>query len=105
MAEVVPVEENGVTFYVEVKESPSGAEPAGLADRFDLSGVSETIGVVASQMQRAWAQTKPDEATIEFGIDVTAKSGKLTGILVEGEGKASLKVTLVWKDHKAEPTP
>jgi hypothetical protein len=28
---------------------------------------------------------------------LTAKTGKLTGLLVEGGGAASLKVTLAWK--------
>ena len=32
----------------------------------------------------------------------SAKSGKLTGLLVDGEGTASLKVTLTWKQLPAE---
>lgn len=47
--------------------------------------VYETIQTVA-----------PKKATVEFGVEVAAESGKLTALLVKGEGKANLKITLEW---------
>lgn len=111
MGTLVSVQDNGVEFLVEVRDddgsSGSDAGTAGLADRLDLQGVSDTVKVIAHQLKKAWADAKPDEATIEFGVDVTLKSGKLTGVLVDGEAKAALKVTLTWKssgDSLASPT-
>ncbi len=40
---------------------------------------------------------KPDKMTAELGLKLAVKSGKLTGMLVEGSGTASLKVTLEWQ--------
>jgi hypothetical protein len=39
---------------------------------------------------------QPKKATVEFGVEVTVKSGKLTALIVEGEGKGNLKITLEW---------
>ena len=104
VGDLVSVEEDGVEFLVEVRGGgPGGAGTAGLADRLDLQGVSDTIKVVAHQLKRAWDDAKPDEATIEFGVDVTMKSGKLTGVLVDGEAQAALKVTLTWKKSDDKP--
>jgi hypothetical protein len=38
----------------------------------------------------------PERASVEFGVQVAVKSGQLTGLVVEGSGQASLKVTLGW---------
>lgn len=40
---------------------------------------------------------RPSEASVAFGLKLTAKSGKLTGLQVEGRGEGSLTVTLTWK--------
>jgi hypothetical protein len=39
------------------------------------------------------------------GRSMMTKSGKLTGLLVEGGGAASLKVTLAWKSNKPPSDP
>ncbi|MFJ5222002.1 CU044_2847 family protein [Streptomyces sp. NPDC088400] len=39
---------------------------------------------------------RPDEVSIEFGIELTAKSGKVVGLLADGEAKGAIKVTLTW---------
>jgi hypothetical protein len=41
---------------------------------------------------------KPAEASVELALKLVVKSGKLTGLLVEGGGEAALKVTLTWKN-------
>jgi hypothetical protein len=33
---------------------------------------------------------------VELGLELAVKSGRLTGLLVEGAGSGSLKVTLEW---------
>lgn len=101
MTETVLVEVDGVEFYVEV-EGEDGAGPVGLEDRLSFDGVRDTIEAIASQVAGVWERVKPSEATVEFGLKVTGKSGKLTGLLVEGGGEASLTVTLTW--NAKEPT-
>jgi hypothetical protein len=96
---VVAVEADGVSFFVELAEGGGddlGVGVAGLEDRLDFSGVRDTIGAVAGQLASVWERVQPSEATVAFGLKVTGKSGKLTGLLVEGGGEASLTVTMKW---------
>ena len=97
MATVVPVTVDGVEFLVEVRESRGGAETVGLEDKFNLDGVRQTIEAMAAQLEKAWTKVQPSEATVEFGLDLTVKSGKLVGMIVEGGAAASMKITMTWK--------
>jgi hypothetical protein len=104
---VVAVEADGVAFFVELAEGGGddlGVGVAGLEDRFDFGGVRDTIGAVAGQLASVWERVQPSEATVAFGLKVTGKSGRLTGLLVEGGGEASLTVTMKWTGlSKEEP--
>lgn len=94
---------DGVEFFVEVAE---GEGPRPVDDRdgpFAFDGVRDTVTAIGRELSRAWEAVRPDEASVEFGVKLTAKSGKLTGLLVEGGGEASLKVTLTWKATPAAP--
>ncbi|MBJ7000149.1 hypothetical protein JG491_08685 [Streptomyces sp. CRPSP2-6A1] len=95
----VPVElPNGV--IVEVEVAPSGsARDVGLGGRdepYQLDQVQRSIEGIARVVTQSLARVKPDEASVEFAIGFKAESGKLTSLLVKGEGTASLKVTLTW---------
>jgi hypothetical protein len=98
VAEPVLVEVDGVEFYVEVADEDAGT--VGLNDLFNFDGVRNTVEAIAGQMAGVWDRVKPSEACVEFGLKVTGKSGKLTGLLVEGGGDASLKVKLTWTIDK-----
>lgn len=105
VSEFLLVESDGTEFFVEVVEA-SGVGTVGLGDTLSFDGVADTVTAVARSLSSAWEVIRPDEATVEFGLKVTAKSGKLTGLLVEGGGEASLKVTLTWKSAAdAGPSP
>jgi len=39
---------------------------------------------------------KPDKVSVTLSIEPVVKSGKLTGLIVEGGGTGSLGVTLKW---------
>jgi hypothetical protein len=56
------------------------------------------VSAICRDLAKAWEAVKPSEATVEFALNVAVRSGKLTGLVVEGGGQASLKVTLTWKD-------
>jgi Trypsin-co-occurring domain 1 len=98
VAESVPVRSGGVEFFVEVSET-GGVQTVGLDEALSFDGVRETVTVIAEQLTAAWEKVKPSEATVEFGLKLTAKSGRLTGLVVEGGGEASLTVKLTWKSE------
>jgi hypothetical protein len=91
----------GVEFFVEVAEDEG---PRPIDDRggpLSFDGVRETVTAIGTQLTQAWETVRPDEARVEFALKLTAKSGRLTGLLVEGGGEASLTVTLTWKSGSA----
>ena len=77
-------------FYVEVVDA-GGPQPVTADQVLSFDGVRQTVEAIAEQLTRAWEKAKPSEATVEFGLSLTAKSGKLTGLLVDGAAEASLK--------------
>lgn len=86
----------GAEFYVEVDDAGG---PTTIRDEGPLSfdGVRATVEGIAAELAQVWQKVKPSEASVAFGLKLTAKSGKLTGLVVEGGGEASLTVTLTWK--------
>jgi hypothetical protein len=92
----MPVRAGDVVFVADVAEG-GGPQPVGLDEVLSFDGVRETIGAIAEQVAAAWQVVRPDEATVEFGLSLTTKTGKLTGLLVEGGGQASLRVVLSWR--------
>ncbi|MGQ0773152.1 MAG: CU044_2847 family protein [Pseudonocardiales bacterium] len=99
MSEDVLVRSGDAEFWVRVADA-GGPSPIGLGDVFSFEGVRKTVEEVGSQLSAAWDRVNPSEAVVEFGLTLTAKSGKLTGLLVNGEGECSLKITLTWTGSK-----
>jgi hypothetical protein len=96
VGEPVLVRVDDVAFYVEVVDG-GGPQPVELGDALSFDGVRNTVEAIASQLAGVWKKVRPSEAEVKFGLNLTAKTGKLTGLLVEGDGSASLTVTLTWK--------
>ena len=92
----------------ELDEGGSIAEKIGWKDTFDFEYVAGTLEGVAQSIRLGLEKVRPTRTTVEFGIELAVKNGKLTGMLVEGEANALLKVTLEWSgdqpndsfDHK-----
>lgn len=91
------VQVGDVEFFVEVADG-GGPEPVGAGRLLSFDGVRDTVQAVATELAQVWQQVKPAEATVEFGLSLTAKAGPLTGLLVNADGSATFKITLVWKD-------
>jgi hypothetical protein len=92
----VPVRVGDVNFYAEVADA-GGPSPVDLTDALSFDGVRDTVEAIAGQIVGVWEKVRPSQAEVKFGLSLTAKTGKLTGLLVEGDGAASLTVTLTWK--------
>jgi hypothetical protein len=90
------VEVDGVEFFVALADG-GGPQTVALDRALSFDGVRDTVEAVATELGRVWDKVKPSEASVEFGLALTAKAGKLTGLLVDAGGEASLTVTLTWK--------
>ncbi|MFD3843880.1 CU044_2847 family protein [Streptomyces sp. NPDC058642] len=96
MGQPILVRAGGTEFYAEVSDG-GGPQPVGLGDALSFDGVRDMIAAVGGQLSAAWESAKPAEATVSFGVNLSTKTGKLSGLLVEGGGSASLEITLTWK--------
>jgi hypothetical protein len=83
MGMMVPVRSGNVKFYVETVGEP-GVTTVGSDSILSFDRVRETLRAIAGQLDQAWDKAKPTEESVEFGLNLTAKSGKLTGLVVEG---------------------
>ncbi|WP_078877221.1 CU044_2847 family protein [Streptomyces sp. 150FB] len=82
-------------------ERPSGElsyADTGFAEqvRARVESLSGVVTGVARSLAEPLRAVRPDEVSVEFGIELTAKAGKVVGLLAEGEAKAAIKVTLTW---------
>lgn len=96
MAEQKLVSAGGSEFYVELIDTGGPATPR-TEGVLSFEGVRSTVEGIANELSQAWRDARPDEVSVEFGLKLTARSGKLTGLVVQG-GDASLKVVLAWKE-------
>lgn len=102
MSEVRVVEvtlPNGATALVRATDLDADAQVAQKVGRNDIlsfEGVSETLEGIAQAVRSGLAKAAPSKTTVELGIDLAVKSGKLTSLVVEGDAAASLRVTLEW---------
>jgi hypothetical protein len=97
MGRPVLVHAGDVAFYAEVGDT-GGPQAVGLDQVLSFDGVRETIAAIGEEVAKAWEAVKPAEATVELGLQLTVRAGKLTGLLVESGGDASLKVRMTWKN-------
>ncbi|MDJ0578080.1 MAG: CU044_2847 family protein [Xenococcaceae cyanobacterium MO_234.B1] len=90
---IIPVKVNDrITVMVEAKDLGGEQDVSTLS----FQEVTDTIEAVTQAIATSINKVKPDKATVEIGFDITVKSGKLTTLIVEGSGKANLKLTLQW---------
>ena len=86
-------------------DAPEG-EDAGFADRAAdaVESVKETIQGVVRSVADAVESHRPTETKVEFGLEFTAKSGKVFAALGELGATTSVKVTLTWHhDDTSDP--
>lgn len=96
---------NGVTALVQAVDTGGGAVKAGRPGKSDLSAVTGTLEGVSAAIKSALVKAAPERVSVEFGLELAIKSGALTAMLVDGEGSASLRVTLEWQQHDDAAAP
>ncbi|WP_046501005.1 CU044_2847 family protein [Streptomyces odonnellii] len=80
---------------------PSGGltyADTGFAERVQarVESLHGVVTSVARSLAEPLRAVRPDEVSVEFGIELTAKAGKVVGLLADGEAKGTIKVTLTW---------
>ncbi|MFB7247808.1 hypothetical protein CW362_23930 [Streptomyces populi] len=97
-------------------EDPGGElslTDVGFAERVEaqVESLQSVITGVARSLAAPLRSVRPDEVSVEFGIELTAKAGKVVGLLADGEAKAAVTVTLTWNggppdlEPGADPAP
>jgi hypothetical protein len=99
---VLPNKTVALVQATELDDDGGPAEKVGWKDTFDFEQVSGTLEGIAQAVRSGLDKVRPSKTTVELGIQLAVKNGKLTGMLVEGQAQASLKVTLEWA---AETSP
>jgi len=96
---------NGQLILAQAHISPAdtGVRDVSLSEELSLSGVSTSVREIASTvldvLTNSFDKVKPDSVGVEFGLSLAVKSGRLTGLLVEGSSEATLKITLQWQNN------
>jgi hypothetical protein len=99
---------NGTVALVQAAEvdEPGGpAEKIGWKDTFDFDQVSGTLEGISQAIRSGLKKARPSKTTVELGLQLAVRNGKLTGLLVDGQVQASLRVTLEWAADPADPAP
>lgn len=65
-------------------------------DALKFEDVAKTIRSIAETIGSAVKHSAPSKGTVSFGLEVAVESGKLTSLLVQGSGTATLNITLEW---------
>ena len=97
------VSAGGAEFYVEVADTGGPTVIRGDGGPMSFDGVRATVEGIAAELAGVWQRVRPSEASVEFALRVTARAGKLTGLVVEGGGEAALTVRLTWKQPDTTP--
>ncbi|MEU7953432.1 CU044_2847 family protein [Micromonospora chalcea] len=98
---------------VAVEGGPADVAWRGELPSARLDDLVDTVQAVAASVREALSAARPDGWSVEFGIELAVKSGKVISVLTETGAKASLRVTLNWSgnapasaaciDDEAEP--
>lgn len=89
---------NGATAHVQARElDGGGATKTALRDSLDFAGVAATLEGITEAIRGAVAKAAPSRVSVELGLELAVKSGKLVGLIVDGECTGSLTVTLEWE--------
>jgi hypothetical protein len=73
-----------------------GAGDVSALGKLDLDDVADTIKSIADTLGTALKAATPDKASVEFGLEIAIKGGKLVSLITEAGGTATLKVSLEW---------
>ena len=71
-----------------------------LLEHLNVDDLLRPIRAIAERARDALAIAKPSKLTLECGIAVALKNGKLTTLLVQGQADVAMKLTVEWDLEK-----
>jgi hypothetical protein len=86
--------ENGA--LIDVRAAGTGGSADVAARALSFAAVTASLSGVTESVLAAVRHARPDEVTVEFGLNVSAESGRLASLLVSADAQADLKVVLKW---------
>jgi hypothetical protein len=97
---VVEVDIDGETVLVPVLDAEDDGDTtvntSALLDRIDAEELLRPVRALGGKIRDQVADLKPSRVTIETGIAVAVRNGKLTALLVDGQADVSFTLTLEW---------
>ena len=88
---------NGAVAHFEVSTAAGSDGYGDVAfGKLNFDGVLEAVEGVAGALGATMKKLGPRSASVELGVELSAKEGKLLAVFVQGEGKANLKIKLDW---------
>lgn len=88
---------NGASALVEARKVEDEGAAKTSFGRLSLDDVSDTLEGITESIRSAVAAVAPTKVSVEFGMELAIKSGTLVGLIVDGESKGSLTITLEWE--------
>ena len=102
MHELVEVElPDGQVIWADVRPE-TGPRDVGLGQRLKLAGLSTVLRAVATNVQDGVRAVRPDEVTVEFGVELAVTPQGLVAALSGASGKATVAVTMKWSSPGAQ---
>jgi len=86
--------DNGATIRIEAT-SLGGEERIGCGIA-SFKEVTDAVEGIAHAVVTTLKKVKPQQASVEFGVEIGVESGQLTALLVKGTSTANLKITMQW---------
>ncbi|WP_093799089.1 CU044_2847 family protein [Streptomyces sp. Wb2n-11] len=82
-----------------------GFRDTGIGDRVVsmAGGLTDVVQGVVQSLRAGLRPPAPVEVAVTFGIELSAQSGKVIGVLADGGGTASVSVSLTWTEPVADP--
>jgi NTP-dependent ternary system trypsin peptidase co-occuring protein len=106
MSDIVQVSlPDGESIWARVSP-PAGARDVGFATRsaeFAAGEVAKLARAVIGIVRDAVGDQQADEISVDFGIELSAKTGKVIGVLGEVGGTSSIVVHMTWRDDPGRP--
>jgi hypothetical protein len=87
-------------------EGPGGPRDSGIGEQVveKLEGFQQSLQTVAANVRTAVASARPDEISVEFGLELAAGRSGVVAAVAGVNGKAAFKVTLKWgTSGRSEP--
>ncbi|MEW1694733.1 CU044_2847 family protein [Streptomyces sp. NPDC091278] len=77
-----------------------GFQDTGVRDRVVsmTGGLTDVVRGVVGSLRAGLEPRGPVEVAVSFGIELSAQSGKVIGVLADGSGTASVNVSLTWTE-------